>query len=186
MKTNHYTAETTRRLKFKFVSKLWVLDSFIYNLFLGGFNTFRVRRCATLDVGNFRGWFSRHLQTGRLCHSLVNICTLSKTCILLITASKSGIVKRRWGPPVKGKRVEVTLALQAHHVTINNIPDFGIGPRARRTNFESFWRTRREDELRGRDVILRSFSPEVRKCRIRKLNLRVLNDGDCRFTDSTW
>ncbi|XP_065156836.1 DNA helicase MCM9-like isoform X2 [Atheta coriaria] len=88
-----------------------------------------------------------------------------------------GIVKRRWGPPVKGKRVEVTLALQAHHVTINNIPDFGIGPRARRTNFESFWRTRREDELRGRDVILRSFSPEIHGLYLVKLAVAVVLAG---------
>lgn len=74
----------------------------------------------------------------------------------------SGIVKRRWGPLIPGKRIEVELVLRANHIQVNNgqsLPSLII-PEVR-DQFVNFWEKYKTCPLKGRDLILKSFCPKV-------------------------
>lgn len=70
---------------------------------------------------------------------------------------------RRWRPPVIGKRLDVELVLKANHVQVNNGQRSikSITPEIR-SLFNEFWTTYKKKPLVGRDIILKSFCPQVR------------------------
>ncbi|KAK5649225.1 hypothetical protein RI129_000254 [Pyrocoelia pectoralis] len=73
-----------------------------------------------------------------------------------------GIVKRRWGALIVGKRIEVELCLKANHIQVHNGHTVStLITTDIRNQFNSFWEVHRNSPLVGRDLILKSFCPKV-------------------------
>ncbi|XP_031340203.1 DNA helicase MCM9-like isoform X2 [Photinus pyralis] len=85
------------------------------------------------------------------------------------------IVKRRFGPLIVGKRIEVELCLKANHVLVHNGHTFPTLITADVTNqFQSFWKTYENSPLVGRDLILQSFCPKLFGMYLVKLSVAVV------------
>lgn len=70
---------------------------------------------------------------------------------------------RRWKPPVSGKKLDIELVIRANHVEVNNDQRsiMLITPEVK-NQFSSFWEEYKNSPLNGRDIILRSISPQVK------------------------
>lgn len=86
----------------------------------------------------------------------------------------SGIVRLRWKPLRVGKLIEVELVLKANHVQINN--DYGksgfVLPQMKK-QFKEFWEKYEDKPLAGRNVIVQSICPEVRKYRLQSILILI-------------
>ncbi|KAF2902861.1 hypothetical protein ILUMI_03319 [Ignelater luminosus] len=94
-----------------------------------------------------------------------------------------GTVKRRWGPLLPGKRIEVELVLKANHIQVNNgqsLPSL-ITPEIR-DQFVNFWEKYKTCPLEGRDLILRSFCPKLYGMYLVKLAMAVVLAGGSKCT----
>lgn len=70
---------------------------------------------------------------------------------------------RRWKPPSNGKKLDIELVLRANHVQVNNDQRsiMLVTPEIK-AQFRNFWDEHKEKPLAGRDIILKSFCPQVR------------------------
>lgn len=77
---------------------------------------------------------------------------------------QSGILRRRWKQLRVGKLIEVELVFKANHIQINN--DYGksgfVVPQMKQ-QFKEFWEKFEDKPLSGRNVIVQSICPEVKK-----------------------
>ncbi|KAF5304261.1 hypothetical protein FQA39_LY09788 [Lamprigera yunnana] len=93
-----------------------------------------------------------------------------------------GIVKRRWGPLVVGKKIVVELAFKANHIQVHNgntVPPLITAET--RDRFTEFWREFEKCPLKGRDLILKSFCPKLYGMYLVKLAMAVILAGGSNY-----
>ncbi|CAG9853759.1 unnamed protein product [Phyllotreta striolata] len=91
-----------------------------------------------------------------------------------------GIVKRQWGELILGKSIEIDLVFKANHLQVaSNISSFLTLTRDMENVFEEFWNNYKHNPLEGRDVILKSFCPELYGLYPTKLAMAVVLAGGC-------
>ncbi|KAL3280038.1 hypothetical protein HHI36_017545 [Cryptolaemus montrouzieri] len=91
-----------------------------------------------------------------------------------------GTVKRRWAPFSQGKKIDIELAIKANHVQINNtcgLPNL-VTPEVREV-FNEFWERYKDVPVIGRDIILKSFCPQIFGLHIVKLAVAIILAGGC-------
>lgn len=89
-----------------------------------------------------------------------------------------GIVKRRWSPFSPGRIFDIELAIKANHIQINNtcgLPNL-VTPEIKEL-FSQFWDTYKNIPILGRDIILKSFCPQIFGLHIVKLAIAVVLAG---------
>ncbi|XP_044762057.1 DNA helicase MCM9-like [Coccinella septempunctata] len=89
-----------------------------------------------------------------------------------------GIVKRRWSPFLVGRKIDIELAIKANHIQINNtcgLPNL-VTPEIKEL-FSQFWETYKNIPVIGRDIILKSFCPQIFGLHIVKLAIAVVLAG---------
>lgn len=73
----------------------------------------------------------------------------------------SGIVKRRWGEFCKGNKIDIDIVLKANTVQVDsNSNSITASVTELQEMFFTFW-NKYENPLVGRDLILKSFCPQV-------------------------
>lgn len=96
-----------------------------------------------------------------------------------------GIVKRRWKPLCIGKKLDVEIVLQANHLQVTNdlnspssvTPDII-------EQFTTFWDIYKNNPLEGRNIILKSFCPQLYGLNLVKLAVAVVLAGGSQFQNS--
>ncbi|XP_042226374.1 DNA helicase MCM9-like [Homarus americanus] len=97
-----------------------------------------------------------------------------------------GTVHRRWLPVVRDSRPNIDLVLKANNIAIHNKQRSGnIVTDEMREEFAEFWEHHKYDPLRGRDIILSSFCPQVYGLYVVKLAVAVVVVGGVQKIDTS-
>lgn len=92
---------------------------------------------------------------------------------LLLLITFRGVLLRRWRPMKPGVRYDIELVLKANNVDVCNDQKSIISNKEVRDSFTNYWQKYNNQELHGRNHILRSFCPQV-SSRMLTVKLNVL------------
>ncbi|KAJ8985625.1 hypothetical protein NQ317_015120 [Molorchus minor] len=97
-----------------------------------------------------------------------------------------GIVKRRWGEFSKGCKIDIDIVLKANHVQVDNNSSSiaTVTPEVRQI-FTAFWEKYSSNPLMGRDMILKSFCPQIYGLYLVKLAIAIVLAGGSHLEDTT-
>ena len=97
-----------------------------------------------------------------------------------------GVVSRRWKKLLPDVRPDIDMVLVANHLKVSNEDKVSCLFSEEQTRvFEAYWQTHREQPLRARDHILRSFCPQLCGLYKVKLALMLALIGGCSHTDAS-
>ncbi|KAK9871202.1 hypothetical protein WA026_011483 [Henosepilachna vigintioctopunctata] len=145
-----------------------------------------------LNTGDLQSKFCKDYQEIKIQEQVSQLCFGSMPCSLWVTLEHDlvdtckpgdnvticGIVQRRWSPFIAGKKIEIELILKANHIQINNtcgLPNI-VTPEIKEV-FTQFWNRYGELPVVGRDIILKSFCPQIFGLHIVKLAIAVVLAG---------
>ena len=90
----------------------------------------------------------------------------------------SGKVKRRWQPYVKDDRIKLEMVLKANSVVVNNEVKMNAAiDEEIADEFRSFWANYASNSITGRDILLKSFCPELYGLFVVKLSAAIVLAG---------
>ncbi|KAJ8937350.1 hypothetical protein NQ314_011895, partial [Rhamnusium bicolor] len=98
-----------------------------------------------------------------------------------------GIVKRRWGELCKGNKIDIDIVLKANNVQVdNNSHSVAASTPEIKKMFSTFWEKYSGDPLAGRDLILKSFCPQIYGLYLVKLAIAIVLAGGSQIEDTTF